>query len=55
MGATKSEIVVEVPKGMSVSEIRKIVREIVLRYLREKGASEEELKKVRVKVEVLEE
>ncbi|WP_169741385.1 hypothetical protein [Thermococcus eurythermalis] len=55
MGATKSEIVVEVPKGMSVSEIRKIVREIVLRYLREKGASEEELEKVRVRVEVLEE
>lgn len=54
MGATKSEIVVEVPKGMSVSEIRKMVREIVLRYLREKGVSEEELKKVRVRVEVLE-
>jgi hypothetical protein len=54
MGATRSEIVIEVPRGMSISEIRKLVREIVLRYLREKGVSEEELKKVRVRVEVLE-
>jgi len=54
MGVTKSEIVIEVPKGMSVSEIRKIVREVIIKYLREKGASEEELKRVRVRVEVLE-
>ncbi|AFL94732.1 hypothetical protein CL1_0524 [Thermococcus cleftensis] len=54
MGATRSEIVIEVPRGTSISEIRKMVREIVLRYLREKGVSEEELKKVRVRVEVLE-
>ncbi|WP_170218362.1 hypothetical protein [Palaeococcus ferrophilus] len=52
MGATKGEIVVEVPDGMSLDEVRKLVREAVLRYLRKKGLSEEELKKIRVRVEV---
>lgn len=52
VGATKGEIVVEVPDGMSLDEVRKLVREAVLRYLRKKGLSEEELKKIRVRVEV---
>ncbi len=55
MTATKrevSEIIVTVPKGMDIMEFRKLVRLAVLRYLRERGVSEEELKKIRVRVEV---
>lgn len=47
-----SEIIVTVPKGMDIMEFRKLVRLAVLRYLRERGVSEEELKKIRVRVEV---
>lgn len=55
MSATKrevSEVIVTVPKGMDIREFRRLVRLAVLRYLREKGVSEEELKKIRVRVEV---
>ena len=55
MTATKrevSEVIVTVPKGMDIMEFRKLVRLAVLRYLRERGVSEEELKKIRVRVEV---
>ena len=55
MSATKrevSEVIVTVPKGMDIMEFRKLVRLAVLRYLRERGVSEEELKKIRVRVEV---
>ncbi len=55
MTATKrevSEVIVTVPKGMDIREFRKLVRMAVLRYLRERGVSEEELKKIRVRVEV---
>lgn len=55
MTATKrevSEVVVTVPRDIDIKEFRKLVRLAVLRYLREKGVSEEELKKIRVRVEV---
>lgn len=47
-----SEVVVTVPRDMDIKEFRKLVRLAVLRYLREKGVSEEELKNIRVRVEV---
>lgn len=47
-----SEVVVTVPRDIDIKEFRKLVRLAVLRYLREKGVSEEELKKIRVRVEV---
>lgn len=37
---------------MNIREFQKLVRLAVLRYLRERGVSEEELKKIRVRVEV---
>lgn len=55
MATTKrevSEVVVTVPRDMDIKEFRKLVRLAVLRYLREKGVSEEELKNIRVRVEV---
>lgn len=43
---------IEIPEGLTIREFKKLVRKAILHYLREEGLSENEIKNIKIKIEV---
>ncbi|AAL81083.1 hypothetical protein PFDSM3638_04810 [Pyrococcus furiosus DSM 3638] len=50
------EVKIPVPEGMSIREFKRLAREAIIEYLiKEEGLSEEDVKKLKITIEVEEE
>ena len=51
----KIEFEFKLPDGVNIEEIRKGIRRVILKCLKEEGLGEKELEKVRINIELVEE